>query len=101
MPPPPTRARLRRAVVENSRLFNQTADQQAALTAFINKLPEFLQETKRGTQSIAKFTQNTGAAEERLAPVLAALDPATEALADTAPEINQLFTGLDRLNTAA
>lgn len=92
---------LRRAVVENARLFNQTADQQAALTAFINKLPEFLQETKRGTQSIAKFTENTGAAEERLAPVLAALDPATEALADTAPEINQLFTGLDRLNTAS
>lgn len=92
---------LRRAVTENSRVFNQVGDQQAALTAFVNKLPAFLQATKTGTQSIAEFTENTGAAEERLAPVLAALDPATTALADAAPEINQLFTGLDRLNTAS
>ncbi|MBJ7470285.1 MAG: MCE family protein [Solirubrobacteraceae bacterium] len=95
------RGALQRAVTQSERVFRQTGDNDAALTALIERLPEFLTATKTGTKAIEDFAQETGPAVERLRPTAKALAPATKALSDVAPELRQLLEGIERVNENA
>ncbi len=95
------RGALERAVRESERVFRQTGDNDAALTALIERLPEFLTSTKAGTKAIEEFAESTGPAVERLRPTAKALAPASKALTDVAPELRQLLEGVERVNENA
>lgn len=95
------RGALTKAFVESERVFRQTGDQEAALTAVVERLPDFLANTKRGTKAIEQFAQDTGPATTRLRPTAKALAPAFKSLADTAPELRQLLEGVERVNKNA
>lgn len=92
---------LRRAIVATERVFRQTGQNDAALTAFVERLPAFLAATKAGTKSIEDFATSTGAAVQRLQPTAEALAPATKALTDVSPDLNQLLVGIERVNKNA
>ncbi|MFT4035268.1 MAG: MlaD family protein [Patulibacter sp.] len=92
---------LRRAIVESERVFRQTGQNDAALTALVQKLPRLLTATKSGTKAIEEFTTSTGAASQRLLPTAKALAPATRALTTVSPDLKQLLTGIERVNTNA
>ncbi|MEH3054158.1 MAG: MlaD family protein [Patulibacter minatonensis] len=92
---------LRRAIVETEKVFRQTGQNDAALTALATKLPEFLRETKNGTKAIENFSVNTGDAVTRLEPTAEALVPATKALSDVSPDLKRLLTGIERVNKAS
>ncbi|MBO9531716.1 MAG: MCE family protein [Solirubrobacteraceae bacterium] len=92
---------LRRAIVETERVFRQTGQNDAALTAFVQKLPRFLSSTRTGLESIEDFSTSTGAATTRLLPTARELAPATKALTDVAPSLNRLLTGVERVNKNA
>ena len=94
------RGALTRAVVQSERVFRQTGDNEAALTALIERLPAFMTATKSGTKAIADFTEETGPKVEGLMPTAKALAPATKALTDVSPELKQLLVGVDRVNKA-
>lgn len=92
---------LRRAIVETEKVFRQTGENDAALTAFVQKLPAFLSETQKGTKSLEEFATSTGPATTRLLPTARELAPATKALTDVAPSLNRLLTGVERVNKNA
>lgn len=95
------RGALQRAVTESERVFRQTGENDAALTALVERLPSFLKATKAGTKAIENFAQETGPAVTRLQPTAKALAPATKALADVSPELRQLLEGVERVNVNA
>lgn len=95
------RGALQRAVTESERVFRQTGENDAALTALIERLPAFLKATKSGTKAIEDFTEDTGPAVTRLQPTAKALAPATKALSDVSPELRQLLEGVERVNENA
>jgi virulence factor Mce-like protein len=95
------RGALQRAITETDRVFKQTGDQEAALTAFVQKLPKFLAATKTGTAKLESFARDTGAAAKDLQPTAKALGPAARSLAHVSPEIKQLLVGVERVNDAA
>lgn len=95
------RGALQRAVTESERVFRQTGENDAALTALIERLPEFLKATKAGTKAIENFAEETAPAVTRLRPTAKALEPATEALSDVSPELRQLLEGVERVNVNA
>lgn len=92
---------LRRAIVQTERVFRQTGQNDAALTAFVERLPKFLAATKAGTKSLADFSTSTGPAVERLQPTAEALAPATKAITDVSPDLNRLLVGIERVNKNA
>ncbi len=92
---------LRRAIAATERVFRQTGQNDAALTAFVERLPKFLQATKAGTKSLEDFATSTGPAVERLQPTAEALAPATKALTDVSPDLNRLLVGIERVNKNA
>lgn len=95
------RGALQRAVSESERVFRQTGENEAALTALIDRLPGFLKATKAGTKAIEDFSEDTGPAVTRLQPTAKALAPATKALSDVSPELRQLLEGVERVNENA
>lgn len=95
------RGALQRAVTESERVFRQTGENEAALTALIERLPSFLKATKAGTKAIENFAEETGPAVTRLRPTAKALAPATKALSDVSPELRQLLEGVERVNENA
>lgn len=95
------RGDLQRAITETERVFRQTGDQDAALTAFIEKAPRLLAATREGTAAIEGFAERTGPVAERLRPTARELGPAAEALADVSPELRQLLVGIERVNKNA
>lgn len=92
---------LRRAIVETERVFRQTGENDAALTAFVERLPRFLKATQQGTAAIEDFATTTGPAVDRLQPTAVALAPATKSLTDVAPDLNRLLVGIERVNKNA
>jgi phospholipid/cholesterol/gamma-HCH transport system substrate-binding protein len=92
---------LRRAIAQTERVFRQTGQNDAALTALVEQLPAFLAATKAGTKSIEDFTTSTGPAVTRLQPTAEALAPATKALTDVSPDLNRLLVGVERVNKNA
>ncbi|MDO9353567.1 MAG: MlaD family protein [Solirubrobacteraceae bacterium] len=95
------RGAIENAIEQSNRVFKQTADQDAALTALVQKLPKLLTATKTGTKAIENFATETGPAVDRLQPTAKALGPAARSLADVAPELKQLLVGVERVNKAA
>lgn len=92
---------LQRAITETERVFRQTGDQDAALTALVERLPKFLGAAKSGTKAIENFAEETGPAVTRLQPTAKALTPAARSLANVSPELRQLLEGIERVNESA
>ncbi|MEN0014912.1 MAG: MlaD family protein, partial [Solirubrobacteraceae bacterium] len=88
------RGALQKAITETDRVFKQTGDQEAALTAFIQKLPKALEATKTGTKALETFARNTGDDVRNLEPTAKALAPAARSLARVSPRIKQLLVGV-------
>ncbi len=95
------RGAIESAIEQSNRVFKQTADQDAALTALVERLPKFLAATKTGTKAVEDFAVETGPAVERLQPTAKALAPAARSLANVSPELRQLLVGVERVNKAA
>lgn len=92
---------LRDAFVESERVFRQLGDQDAALTAFVEKLPTFLTKTRSGTRAIENFARETNGTATRLRPTVQALRPAFVALNDVSPDLRRLLEGVERVNANA
>lgn len=92
---------LREAFVQSERVFRQLGDQDAALTAFVEKLPPFLTKTRTGTRAIESFARDTRGTATRLRPTVRALKPAFVSLRDVSPELRTLLEGIERVNDNA
>ncbi len=92
---------LSEAFTQSERVFRQLGDQDAALTALVERLPTFLARTRSGTRAVESFARDTGPAVERLEPTVKALTPAFKSLRDVSPELRQLLVGVERVNNNA
>jgi virulence factor Mce-like protein len=93
-------AQLQGLVRNTNRLFQTTADRNAALADTIRAFPSFLAQTRATTNTAGRFAANTKPLIDELHPAAAQLNPALKSVATLTPELQTLVNNVPALNSA-